>query len=588
MMPDFARQSLTIVEIDVPVCSLTYGSGACTASLSSENPRKCFNMFKGCQDRNNFAETTLTLRFAKPQKGLPKGQTIFPLLDSVDTVPAEINLSGVDPQSYALGRRERIQIRLNDTAYNDTLLDPYHSERISGAAQFSGQGYDPLDYGTLLTRLPVRWPTFEGAAVRIREGVVGQDFADMPTRHCFISEWEGPGNGNQVTLVCEDIFQRVSKNSQQVPAQSVGQLVDDLDEEGTTFTLEPAGVGDDYDAAGRIRISQEILRYTRVDDEFTIVERAVDGTEIGSHSTGDTAQLCIRYDNAPIDEVLIDLTDRADIPATYYDTADWTLEAGRWMGGILLTRTLSKPTDVDEYYGELCQLGCFLWWDSYEAKIKFRANRPLDLGESATAITERNNLIVSSVDVAIGAAKRISQLFFVHGEIDPTDTTRGGENYRKVNTALPEDGDNHDKVASHTIYCPWFGQFGDDAAARIISQRLLNRYNAAPRIITGAVGIKDVDTVVPAALVTVESQRLLRDDGFPAVEPMQITSVERMETRIEFTAETYEFDGRFAFITDNARGDYSSSSTAEQEKGTYFSDGAEGLFPDGTPPYVFF
>ena len=57
----FGRKPITIVEIDVDFCALTYGTAPCTAALSAATPRKCFNTFKTCQDQANFDQGTLTL-----------------------------------------------------------------------------------------------------------------------------------------------------------------------------------------------------------------------------------------------------------------------------------------------------------------------------------------------------------------------------------------------------------------------------------------------------------------------------------------------------------------------------------------------
>ena len=187
------RQPITIVEIDLPLCSRVYGSAPCTAALAASFPAKCFNTRATCQDPANYlGSATQTLRFAKNESGLPKGQTIFPALSSVSTRAAEINLSGIDPRTTALGKRARVTVALQDFAYHDTLTDPYQSERVSGAAQFSGVGYQPGDRGQFFAKLAARQPYYIGKPLRVKRGYVGDTVASMPAANYVITEWTGP------------------------------------------------------------------------------------------------------------------------------------------------------------------------------------------------------------------------------------------------------------------------------------------------------------------------------------------------------------------------------------------------------------
>lgn len=157
-MGETGKKTVQIVEIDLPQCTRTYGSAPCTAVLGTTGDRKCFNTLATCQDTANYVGADLTLRFARNQSGLPKGMTIFPALANVTTRAGRINLSGIDPSRSALGQRARVTVTLQDFAYHDTLTDPYQSQRVSGAAQSSGVGYDPASRGTFFGRAHARWP----------------------------------------------------------------------------------------------------------------------------------------------------------------------------------------------------------------------------------------------------------------------------------------------------------------------------------------------------------------------------------------------------------------------------------------------
>ena len=79
---------------------------------------------------------------------------LFPredLLTNRITVPNSVfaldklNLSGIDPKSTAFGIQAKVNVTLQDFADTDTWLDKYQADRVSGAALFSGVGYNPMD-----------------------------------------------------------------------------------------------------------------------------------------------------------------------------------------------------------------------------------------------------------------------------------------------------------------------------------------------------------------------------------------------------------------------------------------------------------
>ena len=590
-MGDLSREYLTFVEFDVPFCSLTYSNSPCTAALSALTPRKCFNTLRTCQDVENFDPAPLTLRFGQNIRGLPKGQTIFPALVSVSTSPAELNLAGIGGEGdrmSALGKRDVVTIKLKDFAYHDTLTDKYQTERVTGAAQFDGVGYDPADKGHFFARLRERWPFFVGAELRVREGVVGDVISSMQTRHYFISKWDGPDAAGNVTITAKDVFDLAEREKAQVPPASQGQLLADIDDVATSFELEPVGIGSDYPAAGRVVVGREVMTYTRSGDVMTLAARAVDGTELTSHTAGDTAQICQRYEDQTAAEIITDLLTQADVDPAFLPTTEWDDEVERWMAGISFTRTITKPTAVTKLIGEICQHGLYVWWDKFESEVKLRVARPLDIGESFGTITDDASILKGAIDVKTATEMRIDTVLFYHGQIDPTESDNDGQNYSRVIVASPRDGSNYDVSAIKSIFSPWFGQAGNEAATRAISRRLSNRYIDPPKIITATVDVKDLDTVDIGELIQVTSFVLTDAAGFEVPESMQVSSSERSPTQVEFKSETYEFTQRYGFITENSRADYDASTPVEISLGTYIIDDADTLFPDGTTPYLMF
>ena len=91
-----------------------------------------------------------------------------------------------------------------------------------------------------------------------------------------------------------------------------------------------------------------------------------------------------------------------------------------------------------------------------------------------------------------------------------------------------------------------------------------------------------------AELVKVESFLIADEAGFPVEESMQIRMVERTPSQIQFEAETFGFDERYGFITENSRPSYGASSPAQIALGTYIAAGPDAPFPDGATPYLMF
>ena len=85
-------KALTFVELDIPYCSLSYGVLPCAASGGP----KCFNTYATCGDREHFAETTVTLRFAVDAAYLDEA--------GIDAVPSITNVT-YDPAIVSLGEK---------------------------------------------------------------------------------------------------------------------------------------------------------------------------------------------------------------------------------------------------------------------------------------------------------------------------------------------------------------------------------------------------------------------------------------------------------------------------------------------------
>lgn len=583
------REPLTIVEIDLPLCARVYGTAPCTAALSATFPSKCFNTRATCQDTANYLGTsTQTLRFARNQGGLPKGQTIFPALQSVSTRAAEINLSGIDPRTSALGKRARVTVSLQDFAYHDTLTDPYQSQRVSGAAQFSGVGYQPADRGTFFGRLIARQPYYIGKPLRVKRGYVGDSLASMATANYVITGWTGPDASGNVQITAADILDLADNNKAVAPAASRGKLAADITTSLAAFDLVPAGVGAEYPASGLMCIGREVISFTRSGDTITPTARGLEGTTAATHKANDAAQVCLQYTAQRPCDIISDLLQTyAGVDPAFVDLTAWQAESDRWLASIRMSTVITKPTGVAQLIGEICQHGILVWWDEIAQEIRFRANRPLDIGETAYPITDAANLITGTVQTERADDLRITSMYLFHGVIDPTTDAKTSDDFKKLALSKVSD-DLYGQESIKTIYSRWFGTSGDDVAAASIANRLKNRYTNAPTLMSGSLDVKDKASLSLGSVIEVTSRYLQDATGAGNAVQMQVSYLEEKDDRLQFKAESSYFVGRYGLVTNSGRGNYAASTKAQKAQGTYIVSAATLKFGDGSGPYVLY
>lgn len=570
-MGELGRKPVTLFEIDLPYCTRTYGVSPCAAALGATGSVKCFNGLATCQDRANYDEGVKTVTFAYNQEGNPDIPGIFPALQSVSSRPGELNLSGIDPNKSALGVRARVTAKLQDFANNDTWLDKYQAERVSGAALLSGVGYQPEARGTFLARMMARFPFYDGIPCRVRRGYVGQAPGAMDTENYVVSEVSGPNAAGVMDITAKDVFDLADDV---IPAVSRGKLLEDMTIDATTATLTPAGAGDDYAASGLVRIGREIMAFTRSGDVLTLT-RAQEGTTAATHSALDIAQECVVLDGLTIPEnAEAILKYKTTAFNAFIPTADWTDESNTWYAGLNLGRViLSRPTVKKQLIGELCALGCMFWWDPIDQEIKFKINSPLLPGEEYYPVNDESGLLEGSVDIDRAEDQRISAIWMYHAVRDWTDDALASRNFNKLTVASVSVND-YKVDALKEVYTRWFGRDGNDTAVGIITERLLTRYKTTPNLVSGTLDVKDRPAMNLGARLLVETYSLQDVDGAVLAEPMQVNYVEYTEDRVKFRAETYSVDGNFAFWLDAATApvDYASATPAQRATGAFWAD----------------
>lgn len=576
------------VEIDLPLCQRVYGTAPCTAALSTDNPDRCFNLRAGCQDPANFSlGTPLTLKFSKEGIPLPAGFKAFPVLRRVRQSSTTANIGGADPRYGALGKQATLDFELVDFTHHERGVDPYASERVSGAAQFSGVGYAPEDRSTFLAKLKARWPNYAAGSVRLcRAYIVNGAITDQTTYHHIIKEMAGPSNG-VLDVSCYSIIDLTNGKTAVAPKPTRGALTLDLDAVATSFTVTPAGIGDaEYAASGYVTLGTEVMQFTRSGDTFTVV-RGQKGTTARTHSAADTVQQAWYCENARLDDVAAELlTDFTTTPSSWIPTAEWEAEVTRWGSSILLTTMVTSPTPVGTLLGELADLGCNIIPDERAAKIRLRMNRPTD-GDPVFVVTDDNAYAISQAD---REEDRITQVYFVHKRADPTKGVGSGDdvsNYlRRALTVNPDAVSIYgNEVRTRTIRTRWLDQ-GDDTTVAIVSWQLLRRFERAPMRVEATIDARD-KAINLADVVQLTTDDASSPTGEAATRLMQV--IGRSEPipyhSVQVELQRFEFTGRFGYIMADTAPVYGSASDAEKQSGAFIVDETTLQFPDGTGPY---
>jgi hypothetical protein len=574
------------VEIDIPLCSLVWGVGACTAALAGTVKRKCWNLRHDCAVPSAYnPSATLTLKFFKDGPK-PKDFFGFPVLSGVKASSPTVNIAGSDPETSDLGRLATLDFDLADFTYHERGIDPYQAERVSGAAQLSGVGYKPEDQGTVLNKLRSRWPYYSNAACRHSKAYLsGGVLTDIQTQAYFLKEMDGPNDG-KVSVSATGVLDLANAKTALCPIPSKGRLVLDISAAATTFDVTPTGIGSEYPASGWVCIGSEVCAFTRASDTFTVT-RGTDGTAASTHTQGDTVQLVYAVDSVRIDAVVHDLVQNyTETPATYLDAgqiAANTAEVTRWGASIILKTKVTSPTPVATLLAELSDLGCTIWEDEFAAKIKIKMNAPVDLSV-VRKVTDRKAKDIRQED---NDAQRLTQVLFMHKRRDPTKALDDDSNYEvKLLTAdIPTLNLYGNVVKTRTIRTRWLDQ-GDESTVAIASLRLLARFKRAPKRVRINLDA-DQKAVRLVDVVQVDSQELSDSDGLPQTKYLQV--IGRSEPvayhDVEVLLQAFGFEGRYGYIApDTVTNTYATATDFEKANYAFISPDT-GVFADGSEAY---
>ena len=576
----WGEERIAFLEIDQPLCSLTYGEAPCQAVLGVTGAAKCHNSRFTCQDAANYTPGTLTLRFSRDQLDILQYGNVIPGLRSFRTTPMSINLGGMEESVSAFGKRETVTLALDDHKYDDHLVDKYRLERSfvpapreSGRyaryrpsmfrggtervarAGFFGQhdaALHPYNRGTFWGKWLARNPYHSGYPARVRMGTVGQALADMRVRNYVVDRIEGPANG-QVRVVLKDLFSLVEAKKAVAPFASLGELSAAITGTPATFSVLPSGIGNLPESqggyasitavtSGHVAIGDEIIQVTRSGDTFTVVARGALNTTQQDHAAEDLVQLVLsEVAQLGHDIIYRLLTVHGGIPSAQINKTLWDQRAQGLTE--LYTGRITTPTPVNQLVGELMlQAGCTVWPDTATGMIDFVA---LQAGAVSPTVNDEAWIAEGgSLSIKRQDDKRVSQVHVYYGQINPAEDLDDKRNFRSraVTVDLAAEGaQQYGTPVIREIFSRWIPQFGRQSAERV-GDRLIAMFRDAPHEAMIPLHASRDGQVNLARYFSLETAEI--QDAIGAVRPVTMAPVEidRGETAIEVRAQQVTFE----------------------------------------------
>ena len=511
------KQRLVYVEFDQPFCGNTFGVSPCTASGSP----KCYNSRLTCQDRPNYIDSPVTLRFSVDCDYLPSSIEAIPSIVQWSVSPGIISI-GED-----LGLRAEMRVTLRDHPWPDTGPggDPYRTER-------SG---DPFEKGTFWGKWRARVRYMRGRPLRLIIGEVGQTLSEMETRHFIVENVDGPDREGNVTIIGKDPLKLADGDRAQAPAVSRGYLQAEITDTATSATLAPSGIGVEYPTSGYVAIAgSEICRFTRSGDVLTLT-RAQYGTEAKAHEAEDRVQVCKEYIGQDAANIVDDLfTTFAGIDPDYIPITDWLNETAAYSGRVF-SAFIAEPTDVSKLVSELIQqAGMSIWWDELNRKIRLRVLRQIT---TDAGTFDDETIAAGSFRSMEQPAKRVSQVWCFYGQRNPLKKLDEEENYRSVAVSIDSDAEtDYGSPAIKKIYSRWIAPFGRSSAERTCALHL-GRYRDAPRRFNFSLFRDQADEVQAGQGYQIAFWPLQGTTGDIDPVPIQITRFEPKEAEVTVEAE---------------------------------------------------
>jgi hypothetical protein len=530
-------RALSYIEIDMPICGLTFGTSPCTAT----GDRKCCNSRATCLDLANIDEETVTFRFAEDCGYLPRQIEAIPSVIGISMSPAVL------APGEGLGVRASCNVQFADHPYADTApgFDKYFADR----------DFDPYLQGTFWPKFRARHPFVRGKKLRIIRGFVPASIAsdhpfgsplpanvlqDQETRHYVIDSIGGDAAKGVFQLSARDVLKIADDNRAQAPRMSSGRLSADLSSSATSFTLTPTGIGNaEYPASGHVAIGgKEIVSFTRSGDTMTIT-RAQKNTAAQAFSSQERVQLVLSYSTKTVDFIINDLLQNytEDFDSSYIPLSTWGFEIETYLNSVF-SADIAEPTPVNKLIEELVQIcSLAIWQDEISQQIQLRVLRAV--APSAETFTT-SDYLNETLSINEQPDKRISDVISYFAKRDPLKKLDDTDNYRSADRVFDADSYMNYGPSIKKIYNRWI-PLGGRAINISMAERILARLNRPIRMVKFDVWRTHAKRPELGAGYFITSPNAQNDLGEPEVIPILVTSLQ--STKEKYSVEAVEIIG---------------------------------------------
>lgn len=501
------RIPFEFIEVVMDRCTLTFGQGACPAT-----GEPCYNTWATCKAKPAFNKGSFIYRFTSARSDIPVGFDCVPLLQSLSYAPQQLT------PGKGLGVRGAVTLRFTDAPWPDQVFDPYFAQRPQ---------YDD-GLGSFWGKWLARHKYYISRPLRVCTGYLVNGLVDdsnFKKRAYVLEKISGPDKNGAVTVTAKDILKLADDDKAKCPRATSARLDADLPADYVQFNVYPAGIGEqEFDTSGYLRISNEVMQFTRSGDTFNVT-RAAYKTVAKQQEIDSTVQQAAIFYQLPVQDIIYSLlVDYAKIPAAYIDKAAWDAERNANLIGVF-SAIITEPVGVNTLIGELTEQGqCFIWWDEVAQKIRFKALVPP--GDNLPVYTDDNHFLADSLSANIDVNSRQSRFFVYFDIVDPTKKLDDASNYRQrhVGADLQSESDvEYGLSKSKIIYSRWFNS-GSLGRVQQLADALLTRYRDPPRLFDFELdAAEDLST---GDYLKISSRLMQTASGANDTVPMQITETQ--------------------------------------------------------------
>lgn len=503
------RSPIEFVELTLDQCQNEFNTATCAGT-----GEPCYKTWATCKAKSDYKQGTKSYYFVNQRSDTPIGFDAFSLLQSVQYAPQQLT------PGKGLGVRGAVTVKMTDSVWPDHLLDPYFESRPE---------YDEDELGTFWGRFLARNKYHQNRFLKVLTGYLRDDgrlsFSDFKSRAYIIEKITGPDRNGSISIVAKDILKLADNERAKCPLATSARLGAEITATQTSFKIYPAGTGDkEFKSSGYLRISGEIMAFTRIGDTFT-VQRGALNTEAKVQDVDSTVQQAAIFNEQRVQDIIYSLlVDYAGVPAQYINKPIWNAESSKYLKGVF-SAIITEPVGVNTLIAELCEQGqCYIWWDEVEQQIRFKAL--LIPADGLVTYNDNEHFLADSLTASIDTESRQSRFIVYFDLIDPTKKLDEASNYRQRHIGADlqsETNEEYGAVKSKIIYSRWFngGSFG---RVQALTTALLTRYRDPPRLLNF-----DLDAAEPlktgdyfyAMTKTIQNVK-----GKPAVLPMQVMEMQ--------------------------------------------------------------